>query len=228
MESIKRVNHRITTQNSEYNDIAHLPLFRQKMINWDMTIALGYWLETAEKLVPGYQITKVNLPIIEQLIYYAMGDERFSGDLTRGVGLLGPTGTGKTKTMEILNEFIREDQISYFRFGELRPFNFKILSVNELIADFGKRGWDALDEWSVRNVLCIDDFAAEDQPAKYYGNEVDVLGKVIEERYRLRKITHLTSNIKHEAIKDKYGDRVSSRMNEMFNFLKLIDRNFRN
>ena len=59
----------------------------------------------------------------------------------------------------------------------------------------------------------------------FYGNKVNVIEEIILDRYDLfRKhhlITHITTNLDVEDIKEKYGERVLSRMYEMFNFIIL-------
>jgi hypothetical protein len=71
-------------------------------------------------------------------------------------------------------------------------------------------------------IYCFDDLGAE-QSLKYYGNECNVMGEVLLSRYDLfvsqNMITHLNTNLSASEIENGYGDRIRSRLREMFNLL---------
>ena len=70
----------------------------------------------------------------------------------------------------------------------------------------------------------FDDFGSE-SPVVHFGNKIDVMGEVIQDRYDhfigTGMKTYLTSNLSEEEITDEYGARVSSRLREMCNFITL-------
>ena len=71
-------------------------------------------------------------------------------------------------------------------------------------------------------VYCFDDLGVE-QNAKSYGNGCNVMAEILLDRYdqflRHGMITHLTTNLNAEEIERLYGDRVRSRLREMFNLI---------
>lgn len=76
--------------------------------------------------------------------------------------------------------------------------------------------------------FCFDDLGTE-YNAKFYGNEANVMADIIHERYELFKteglITHFTTNLLRSEMKEKYGDRILSRLEEMCNFITLGNGN---
>lgn len=68
--------------------------------------------------------------------------------------------------------------------------------------------------------FCFDDLGTE-QSLKYYGNECNVMAEVLLSRYERfvsQSIkTHITTNLSATEIEALYGNRVRSRMREMFN-----------
>ena len=70
--------------------------------------------------------------------------------------------------------------------------------------------------------LLIDDLGTE-TPGSHFGNQVNVIGELLQIRYndRNRHVTHATSNLDAKALKSKYGERVYSRINEMFNYIHM-------
>ena len=56
---------------------------------------------------------------------------------------------------------------------------------------------------------------------KYYGNECNVMAEIILSRYDLfiskKTLTHITTNLSASEIEKAYGNRIRSRLREMFN-----------
>jgi len=82
--------------------------------------------------------------------------------------------------------------------------------------------------------LCLDDVGTLNPFAKHYGESVNIIKMLFEERYRNNKLTHFTSNlpIEHKNPKVKsiytvYGDRMYSRIVETTNIIKLNDKDYR-
>lgn len=70
--------------------------------------------------------------------------------------------------------------------------------------------------------ICFDDLGTENN-LKYYGNECNVMAEILLSRYDIfttKKIqTHITTNLSASEIETQYGNRVRSRMREMFNLI---------
>lgn len=79
---------------------------------------------------------------------------------------------------------------------------------------------------------CFDDFGAEGQ-ANFYGNKVNVMEEIIQDRYREYEDhgmkTHMTSNLKPrtELMKKLYTERVSDRITGSCNLIELLGDSFR-
>ncbi len=68
--------------------------------------------------------------------------------------------------------------------------------------------------------LCFDDLGTETS-SKYFGNDCNVMAEILLTRYDLFKekglITNITTNLTSSEIESQYGNRLRSRMREMFN-----------
>lgn len=136
----------------------------------------------------------------------------------------GSVGTGKSTMMKILAEY-------------QRMFNRGFLCVNTslLTAQYATYGVDALNEstWNETNKGSIpiergfDELGRETMPAKYFGNELNVMQHVLQIRYDLKVKTHITTNLSIEEIELKYGQHIFDRAIEMFNFIEVKGESFR-
>jgi DNA replication protein DnaC len=73
-------------------------------------------------------------------------------------------------------------------------------------------------------MLCVDDFGSEPTESAYMGNRLEVMRCIIENRGDRRdRLTHIISNLPpgSKQLKEKYGDRVQSRLFEMCNYFEL-------
>jgi len=169
---------------------------------------IGIWIELDE----------FNREIYLQLVKYFSNDIDFNGDLKKGMLIRGPLGCGKTFLMKA------------FRLNQ--KASFKVVSCKDLCREFAERGFEVITEYSkpqriITNVfgqdqigVCFDDLGT-DEGRKYYGDSVNVMVDIITKRYEtgLAHMTFITTNLTGDQVSELYGDRIRSRMREMFNTL---------
>ena len=138
-------------------------------------------------------------------------------DLEKGILLSGPVGCGKTTLMSLMR-FVTADK-NKFIMKSCRDISFEFIEDGFSIIHKYSRG--ALYQYLPKN-YCFDDLGVESS-LKYYGNECNVMAEILLTRYDLfvaqKLITHLTTNLSASEIEEAYGNRVRSRLREMFNLI---------
>lgn len=162
-----------------------------------------------------FSFDKYNLPIVEQLYLYTVGDPQFNGSLSKGIAVNGKYGCGKTIIMTAYTEMIN------FLIGkyELRQPLYRQITASYFVSNYSP----ALFADYSASPLLIDEFGREAKTAKVYGTEVTPIIDLLFERHRRNAITHITSNFMLETLsgENMYGDMLGDRFNEMFNFITL-------
>lgn len=165
-----------------------------------------------------------NESVIWKLCLYFANDKRFEFEdegmsLNKGICLFGGVGVGKTTLME--------------KFFKNQKQSFVIKMCREVEDEFATEGDKILKSYAYSRPVainadpyghqiigyCFDDLGTE-PPSKYYGKNVDVMAEVLLNRYDKRlpfEQTHITTNLSTDEIFNRYGSRVSDRMQEMFN-----------
>lgn len=184
------------------------------------------WLEKQGKLKFGqhFHVADSDVSLVHDLMVYAIGDKntalRRGLDLRKGILLSGPVGCGKTSLMALVNYFFPKAK------------QYRIQSARNISFEFEKEGFKVIQRYVKGDVplglvhsypvFCFDDLGVE-QVQKHYGNPCDVMGEILLSRYDLfvsrNLLTHLTTNLSASEIEDRYGNRVRSRMREMFNLV---------
>lgn len=168
-----------------------------------------------------FKILREDTLIIKKLICYFLKDIQTASELdinlNKGILLTGPVGCGKTTL------------ISLMRFFEPLPNQFIVKSCRDVSFEFIKDGYETIHKYSRNSfyqqnskVFCFDDLGTENN-LKYFGNECNVMAEILLSRYDLfvsrKLITHLTTNLSASEIEAAYGNRIRSRLREMFNLI---------
>lgn len=168
------------------------------------------------QVCPNFETTEYNRDIVNELYKYAHGSGKLSHE--KGILFYGEVGTGKSTLMKILAEYQRTMERG-----------FKCVNCASLTAMFASFGIEALNEstWNdgYRGVNPIergfDELGRETRPAKYYGNELNVMQHIIQIRYDLKVKTHITTNMLPHELERIYGQHIYDRCIEMFNFIEV-------
>ena len=201
-----------------------LGTFNGKKMLYDFPKVLIY-LNAKGKLEFGnkFRIHEEDQEILRKLCSYFIRDKVYCEsqgiDIEKGILLSGPVGCGKTSLMKLLR-FLVPLQKPY----ELIPCRNISFAFNHL-------GFKSIEAYGNSKYYCFDDLGVE--PAgRYYGKDLNVMGEVLLSRYELylstnRNLkTHATTNLNADELEARYGNRVRSRMRELFN-LVAFDRDSR-
>lgn len=143
----------------------------------------------------------------------------------KGLLLAGNFGTGKTDLMKLFAKNNR--QVYFMRTSKRIAVEFansedkKI--PQEYLEPYKNPINDAATMYQAISGLCIDEIGAEGLKNNY-GNKSNVIGDLIEERYQCQYVgsfLHGTTNLSADELKEFYGERVISRMRQIFNFIEL-------
>jgi DNA replication protein DnaC len=176
-----------------------------------------------------FRIDAIDHPTIYALLVYFLRYEpeatRLGINLGKGLLLLGPIGCGKTSLMALIKRSV-----------SMPGQDYTIRSCREITFEFMREDFGVITRYSnmsfengAPKTYCFDDLGSENT-LQQYGNSCNVMGEIIQSRYDLfvscRMITHITTNLHANGIEHVYGDRIRSRMREMFNLIS-FDKNTR-
>lgn len=150
--------------------------------------------------------------------WYKAGEEFLLNEpsLDKGILLIGSTGCGKSTIFDVYKSVCQNAQLP-------NPIKGRFVSANDMHLDFNASGSESIRKYFT-NDLIIDDFGTE-EIASHFGNKVEAVRMVVEQRYLNAKSTgiktHASTNLTPEEIGNKYGSRVRSRLKEMFNVIRM-------
>jgi DNA replication protein DnaC len=173
-----------------------------------------------------FEIQQTDKSIITKLIAYFLKDEyectKNNISLNKGILLSGPVGCGKTTLMQLMKYFTNQQQCIYI-VKSCRDISFEFIKDGyEVIHRYSKNSYYRNSNYEIPKHYCFDDLGIENN-LKYYGNECNVMAEILLSRYdqfiSKKLITHLTTNLSASEIENAYGNRVRSRMRELFNLI---------
>lgn len=184
-------------------------------IQYDFNKILVY-LDAKGKLMFGkkFRIYKEDREILYKLCSYFIKDKatcnKFGIDVNKGILLTGPVGCGKTSLIRLLKYIVPHH----------KPY--EVIPSRNIVFSFNNIGYATIEQFGNSKFFCFDDLGVE--PAgRYFGKDCNVMGEIILSRYDLylshQVKTHATTNLNAQELEERYGNRVRSRMRQMFNLI---------
>lgn len=139
----------------------------------------------------------------------------------KGVLLYGVVGCGKSRRFELVSNLLDITMRS------AKDFGFAWKSCDGDSPEFQEYCLAGRIPYNVYPAtyhdLIIDDLGIESEEYNSFGNVADVMQTVIEYRYKVfpQFKTYFTTNLNDEELKNRYGARCYSRLNEMCAFVKM-------
>lgn len=99
-----------------------------------------------------------------------------------------------------------------------------MISCRNVVFSFNHLGYRTIEDYGDGGFFCFDDLGVEPM-GRNYGKDCNVMGEVLLSRYELfmqtkgKLKTHATTNLNAEELEERYGNRVRSRMRELFNLI---------
>ncbi len=174
------------------------------------------YLDAKGKLLFGkdFKIIDDDREILFKLCNYFIQDEtnckKLGIDTTKGILLTGPVGCGKTSLMKLLRHMVPHQ----------RPY--KIIPTRNIAFGFNHIGYKTIEDYGDSQFFCFDDLGVEPM-GRHYGKDCNVMGEILLSRYEFflqTKIkTHATTNLNAQELEGRYGNRIRSRMRQLFNLV---------
>lgn len=140
--------------------------------------------------------------------------ETLAGDGHKfGLLLAGTCGNGKTTTMRAVQAVVQLLNNTCYNRSDMRIGN-RLLEAKEITQLSDKDG--QLTVYKTVPVLFLDDLGREPTEVLKYGNVSSPITELLEYRYNQRLTTIVTTNLEPSEVRQKYGDRIADRFNEMF------------
>ena len=145
-----------------------------------------------------------------------------------GIVLCGGCGNGKTTMLKALQNLVRRLEILK---PNLSPnaghssdnyYSFTIVNAMQIV-QIRKTDYNKFCKLAEADILGIDDIGTEPAEVQDYGNFIYPIKELLAMRYDAQLFTVFTTNLEPKEIRQRYGDRIADRLNEMMT--KVVYRN---
>lgn len=193
----------------------HLGKLKENHIHYDFKSILIY-LDAKGKMMYGknFKIYEEDEVVLYKLCIYFIRDfeacEKLKIDPNKGILLSGPVGCGKTSLMKLLRHIVPHQK------------SYELIPARNITFAFNNIGYKTIQEYGNSSFYCFDDLGVE-TTGRHFGKDCNVMGEILLSRYDLflhNKVrTHATTNLNAQELEERYGNRVRSRMRQLFNLI---------
>lgn len=208
------------------------------MTTYDFELVIIYFEAMGKIANPNFIIYQSDSQLIYNLTNYFIKNKEtceLSGlCLNKGLLLYGATGVGKTTLLQIISTIGKGRKI------------LEVISCSDLASQYAIEGMTAIKKVNMHKSLILDDIGSE-RITQYFGNEIEVVAYVIKKfedgknifvensirnklpvfdcqnRNNIRTLIHkdvkmhATTNCNLEDLEKRYGERIYSRMANIYN-----------
>lgn len=175
-----------------------------------------YKQEVSKRRVPyiADEATKQNIDTVAKWL---------TGDYKVGLILYGGVGNGKSTMARAIGNLIGVLYNSHLSSERKGVFRVSALDLAKNVAN------DPAYFNKIKNqeMLFVDDIGTEPASVKSWGNEYSPLTELIYARYDRQLFTIATSNLSESDLRERYGDRIADRLQEMFERIHYRNKSYR-
>lgn len=140
------------------------------------------------------------------------------------VMLCGTFGNGKSTMLRAFQQLL-----NYLRIPQ--PYSQGYYGIRvvdaKFIANLCRKDYDAFMKLARCDMLGIDDLGTEPCEVNDYGNLVTPMIDLLSKRYEEQLFTFITTNLQPKEIRERYGDRMADRLNEMVEKIIFVNDSYR-
>lgn len=179
-------------------------------------LAVSYSLEV-EYRQRKLEMTDEIRSCIKQAAHFLVDGSKF------GLLLCGTPGNGKTTLMRAICSLIASAEVPC-EVNEV--WELRYVSAKDIVR-MAKQDERKFNELCAYRALAIDDLGEEPVEVLSYGNVLNPVIDLLSYRYDKQLLTIVTSNTPSAKIRERYGDRVADRFNEMMQVIIFTNPSFR-
>lgn len=129
-----------------------------------------------------------------------------------GLMLCGTYGNGKTTLLYALRSIV-----NYLERMSVYPMHtrLKIYDSRSIAKLYVGKDPDVFEDVCREEMLAIEDMGKEPTETLDYGNVISPVIELLERRYDAQRFTAITTNLTPKEVREKYGNRIADRFNEM-------------
>lgn len=145
-----------------------------------------------------------------------------------GIMFCGTCGNGKTtmvNAIKLATAQLRDWKKLYKMEQAKIDLAIQIRDSRE-IAELAK-DYESFKRFKSQDLIAIEDMGKESAETLNYGNIINPVMELIESRYANQKYTLITTNLTAKQVREKYGNRIADRFNEMLDVIVFEDGSYR-